>query len=115
MDKIAHPLEVCFSKQLGHRRRLDSGWLWYEQGMIAFLVTTAVIAVMLPVIGQKSSFSIDRTGGGADCVPWAMFLAPIESRISYIGISDVRADLFHINKSLFGYCTSDSLPGIILP
>jgi len=43
MHRIAHSLEIGFSRQLGHGRRCDGGCFWHEDGMIASFVTAAVI------------------------------------------------------------------------
>ncbi len=61
MDRIAHPLEVCFSKQLGHGWGRDVRRLWHEERVAALFVTAAVVAVMLLIVVQESSFAADRT------------------------------------------------------
>lgn len=62
MDRIAHSLKIRLTEQFGHGRSRDSRRLWYKQRMVAAFVTAAVVAVMLLVMVQKSSFAANGAG-----------------------------------------------------
>ena len=62
MNRVAYPLEIGLSKELGHGRSRDSGRLRYKHGMVALLVTAAVVAVVLHIMVQESCLAANRTG-----------------------------------------------------
>lgn len=62
MNRVAHPLEIGLSKELGHGRSRDSGRLRYKHGVVALLVTAAVVAVVLHIMVQESCLAANRTG-----------------------------------------------------
>jgi len=62
MNRITHPLEICFSKELGHGWSRDSSRLWHKQRMVAFLVAAAVIAVMLHIVVKKGGLAANWAG-----------------------------------------------------
>ena len=62
MNRIAHPLEVCFSKQLGHGWGRDSSRLWYEHRMPALLVAAGVMVIMFATMVQIHGFAADWAG-----------------------------------------------------
>lgn len=62
MDWIAHSFEIRLSKEFRHGWSRDSRGLWYEQRMVALLVTAAVITVMLHIVMQEGSLSTDWAG-----------------------------------------------------
>ena len=62
MNRVAYPLEIGLSKELGHGRSRDSGRLRYKHGVVALLVTAAVVAVVLHIMVQESCLAANRTG-----------------------------------------------------
>ena len=63
MDRIAHPLEVRLSKELGHGRGRNSCRLRHKHRMAAFLVTTGIMGVVFFVVMQIHGFAAEWTGG----------------------------------------------------
>lgn len=62
MRGITHPLEIRFSKELRHGRSRNSHGFWYKQGVVAFLVAAAVVAVIFPIVVKKGSLAANRAG-----------------------------------------------------
>ena len=48
MDRIAHPLEVCLTKEFGHGRSWNGRRLWYEEGMSTS--PAGILAIVLSVV-----------------------------------------------------------------
>ena len=55
--RVAHPLEVGFSKERGHGALGHSSALDYEKRVITAFVATTVVGVIIVVVVNKSSFS----------------------------------------------------------
>ena len=62
MNRVAHPLEICLSKELGHGRSRNGGRLRYKHGVVAFLVTAAVVAVVLHIMVKEGCLAANGTG-----------------------------------------------------
>ena len=67
MDRIAHPFEICFPKELGHRWSGDCRGLRHKQGMITLFVSASIIAVIFHVMVQESRLAAHRAGGVSFC------------------------------------------------
>lgn len=68
LDWIAHPREICLSKELGHRRGRAHCWLWHKNRVPAFLARAEAANAVLSIINANILLSSKQ---GAEGVPSA--------------------------------------------
>lgn len=62
MYTVSHAFEVCFAEYVGHGRgQLNSGFR-LKEGMIAFLITAAVVGVMLIIVMKECGLAASGAG-----------------------------------------------------
>jgi len=53
MHRVSHPLEVRFTQKTRHGRAAYNSTFKDKKGMVAFLVTAAIVAVQFMIMVQK--------------------------------------------------------------
>ena len=125
MDRIAHPIKICLSKEFGYGRNWNSCRLWYKNGVPTFPVRAGIVDVVFTVMMHIHRFPTNRIGwmfscpGAPDWFVGMVFSPLMPTFLARILLTPM--DIFSVGhllrseKGPFCCCTSGNLFDTILP